>query len=202
MRCRCIILLFSCLAQVALSAVKLMSRAPPSMMVTSKSKEIPNYEARAISFIIFTMKLLFGLDDETEHELSRCAEIINSKANVSNLGLPKMFVWSNWIKFIEYRKFVIKEHHFPTNFLYDNAVQNPDLLVNFLKEQNEKHELDDIFNVECDVLRQLLLKLQQEQSSKISFPISLTPFTDYIDAIKFENENLLPIIDENSVILP
>lgn len=172
-----------------------MSRAPPSMKFTKKCKEIPNYEARAISFIIFTMKLLFGLDNETEHELSRCAEIINSRATISSLELPKMFVWDKWIKFIEYRKFIVKEFHFPSNFLYDNTVPNPELYVNFLKEQKEKHEIDDIFNVEYDVLRQLLLKLQQELPSKITFPISLTPFNDYIDAIKFYNE-LLPIVNE------
>lgn len=194
--CRIIILLFSLLEQVAVSAVKLISRAPPIMTFYTTSKEIPNYEARAISFIIFTIKLLFGLDEETEHELSRCAKIINLKAKMSNLQLPQMFVWSDWIKFIEYRKFVIKEHHFPTNFLYDNTVHNPNSLVSYLNEQNEKHASEEILNVEYDVLRQLLLKLQQKQPSKITFPISLTPFYDYQNVIKFNNENLLPIIHE------
>lgn len=182
--------------QVAQCAVKLMSRAPPSMKFTKTTKAVPNYEARAISFVIFAMKLLFGLDDVTEHEFSRYAETINKKAAGLDFAVPRMFVWDEWIKFIQYRKLVVKEHHFPTNFLYDKTVQNPDLLITFLTEQKEKYNLNKTTSVTYDVLRQLLLKLNPQPPKKITFPISLTPFHDYVDAITFHNENLLPIIQQ------
>lgn len=38
---------------------------------------IPNYEGRAMAFIIVIMKILFGLDGITEFEISRVAEKIN-----------------------------------------------------------------------------------------------------------------------------
>lgn len=38
---------------------------------------IPNYEARAMAFIIVVLKVLFGLDGITEHIISKTAEHIN-----------------------------------------------------------------------------------------------------------------------------
>lgn len=43
----------------------------------NKSSFIPNYEGRAMAYIIVTLKILYGLDDITEKEISRVVEKIN-----------------------------------------------------------------------------------------------------------------------------
>ena len=47
------------------------------MKFTDKSSMIPNYEGRAMGYIIVVLKILFGLDDVTEKEMSRVVEKIN-----------------------------------------------------------------------------------------------------------------------------
>lgn len=55
-----------------------MARSPPNMEFNMKSHLIPNYEGRAMAFIIVTMKILFGLDGITEYEISRVIDKINT----------------------------------------------------------------------------------------------------------------------------
>jgi TATA box-binding protein-associated factor RNA polymerase I subunit B len=47
------------------------------MKFTFKSPLTPNYEGRAMAYIIVVLKILFGLDDITENEISRVVEKIN-----------------------------------------------------------------------------------------------------------------------------
>lgn len=47
------------------------------MLISHTSRSIPNYEARAMALIIFTLKMLFGLDGKTEVVLSNYARKIN-----------------------------------------------------------------------------------------------------------------------------
>lgn len=54
-----------------------MSLSPPNMIFDYKSCCTPNYEGRAMAFIVVVLKILFGLDGITEYEISRVAEKIN-----------------------------------------------------------------------------------------------------------------------------
>ena len=47
------------------------------MVFNVKTSCIPNYEGRAIAFIIVVLKILLGLDGITEYRISRIAENIN-----------------------------------------------------------------------------------------------------------------------------
>lgn len=46
-------------------------------MTFDKKSCIPNYEGRAMAFIIVVLKTLLGLDDITENEISNIADKIN-----------------------------------------------------------------------------------------------------------------------------
>lgn len=50
---------------------------PSIMKFNEKSHFIPNYEGRAMAYIVVVFKILFGLDDLTEKEISRVAEKLN-----------------------------------------------------------------------------------------------------------------------------
>ena len=58
-------------------AERMMAMSPPKMPFDEKTACFPNYEGRAMAFIIVVMKMLFGLDDITEYQISRVAEKIN-----------------------------------------------------------------------------------------------------------------------------
>lgn len=54
------------------------------MVFDPKKSCIPNYEGRAIAFIIVVLKTLLALDDITEYQISRIAEKINRYENIQN----------------------------------------------------------------------------------------------------------------------
>lgn len=60
-------------------AQRLIALSPPKLfdMIFDKKSHIPNYEGRAMAFIIVVMKILLGLDSVTEYEVSNVADRIN-----------------------------------------------------------------------------------------------------------------------------
>lgn len=98
----------------------LLMICPPEMkMKKIRNQHIPNYEGRAIAFIIFAMKLLFGLDDERERRLSASAERVNALLRQLDAPTRMLFVFTDWVKFIEMRDVLLAECHFPTAFKLD-----------------------------------------------------------------------------------
>lgn len=65
------------LGGIFLYAARVFSSSPSKMSFSHKSPLFPNYEGRAIAYIIVVLKVLFGLDDVTEREISRVTEKIN-----------------------------------------------------------------------------------------------------------------------------
>jgi TATA box-binding protein-associated factor RNA polymerase I subunit B len=55
----------------------IMAILPPSMEFNKSLKHFPNYEGRAMAFIIFILKLLLGLDGKTEYEISKVTKKLN-----------------------------------------------------------------------------------------------------------------------------
>ncbi|XP_018578368.1 TATA box-binding protein-associated factor RNA polymerase I subunit B isoform X2 [Anoplophora glabripennis] len=55
----------------------IISKVNPKLSFNNKSKIIPNYEGRVMSIILFTLKLLYGLDGVTEWEMSKYAQSVN-----------------------------------------------------------------------------------------------------------------------------
>lgn len=169
--------------------LKLVAKAVPVMRVTKHCAVLPNYEARAISFIIFTLKLLFGLDDVTEYEFSNYAGIINNINKDSNLRLKEMFVFTDWMKHIQYRKCVLQKCNFPICFANDQSLNNVDLFTDFLNKNvfkcNEdiEVELSTDYQVYKKMLSDLISHDKNDDYPKVKFPTSLTPIRDYTDII-------------------
>lgn len=167
--------------------LKILAQAKPAMKVNAKSSIIPNYEARAMSFVIFTIKLLFGLDDATEFKFSEFAKIVNNINEDSKLHINKMFVFEQWMKHIQYRRFVLKHHHFPTSFSNEQTLKNVDLFTDFLQKNTAKLNEDEekTLTGDYEVYEKLLLELQEKNNSNsnLNFRFTFTPFRDYCERL-------------------
>uniref|UniRef100_T1GIN7 Rrn7/TAF1B C-terminal cyclin domain-containing protein n=1 Tax=Megaselia scalaris TaxID=36166 RepID=T1GIN7_MEGSC len=64
----------------------------------------PLYEARAMAYIIFVIKLLFGLDDSMESEISEASRKINESVPEANL-----FIFDDWMRYLEMRKIILAQ---------------------------------------------------------------------------------------------
>ncbi|KAK5645336.1 hypothetical protein RI129_006636 [Pyrocoelia pectoralis] len=164
--------------------VNVFSQVPPIMVFTKKSTVIPNYEGRAMSVIIFFLKSMFGLDDETEHHFAKQAEEINTSHVTDDMP---MFVWDDWMFYVQYRKLLLTQHHFPTQYLYDDKnVANTDLFLNLINTQDLKFETEPKLSRESEVIQQLLTKFKDkcyEVPQTLTFTSSLTPFRSYTEVL-------------------
>lgn len=162
---------------------------PDFKMKKYKEGEIPNYEGRAMAFILLVLKLLFGLDGISEFQFSTFATNLNDHSHDN-----KMFNFADWIKFIEYRKVVLKSQHFPTCFLLDNHVStNSNLFVHFLHKQQANLQ-DEQNKLSIELVRKLLTDLEHLQDDSIGnfldFPVTLTPFHSYTQKL-LQYDNIL-----------
>ncbi|XP_076295714.1 TATA box-binding protein-associated factor RNA polymerase I subunit B [Lasioglossum baleicum] len=62
---------------IQLYTERLIVLTAPKMTFTIEKSYIPNYEGRAMAFIVVVLKTLFALDDVTEYQISRISEKIN-----------------------------------------------------------------------------------------------------------------------------
>lgn len=94
----------------------LIAICPPEMAFKRKLSRptVPNYEARAMAYIVFMLKLLFGIDDKKEYEISQTAKKINEKLGSLDPTRQKLFVWTEWTKYIKIRKILLSKCHFQT----------------------------------------------------------------------------------------
>lgn len=153
-------------------AVNLVHNVGP-MFHKKRYHEFPNYEGRAMSFILYTLKLLFGLDGQTELQLSRFACDINQTTH------ENMFVFSTWLRHIEYRKIVLAHQHFPTSFqqAHDNA-SRMNLFTNFLRQHKGEESLEHN-NLTKEVVNKVLTDLEICENSNVlngvDFPYDRCP---------------------------
>lgn len=156
-------------------AEKLISKSAPKMPFNKHSKVLPNYEGRAMSFILFALKLLFGLDGVTEKKLSVYANIFQD---------PKMFDFQEWQQFVGYRAAVMKRLHLPTALKHCDTVDS-DMYLNYWKNQRIRlkgpsRQVHSEVKDYLQVLDQLVGDDDKQNSSDIVvFEPSLTPFHDY-----------------------
>lgn len=162
---------------------------PPEMKIKNKKAvdELANYEGRAMAYIMFVLKLLFGLDNTREIQISESAKKINSTIEEVEVSKEPLFVWSEWVKFIQMRNVILAQCHYPTSLQLDpGATQNPHLYVHYLKEQEEKEDQNKEENAKChlsienmDTVFKKLCKLHETEDEKPAFKFlsSLTPKT-------------------------
>lgn len=176
-------------------AKKLIAFHPPRMRMSRKGAfqgAVPNFEGRAMAYIIFLFKLIFGLDDDREHRMSQSAHKINERIASSDIKRSPLFVWTEWRHYIEMRNHFLSQCHLPTAFHIDPSAHHPvDLYVEFVKQANEdslftepykRKEMENIRSIFEQIVKLNNASSVQSNNSR-HFAPSLTPFSSYFSQI-------------------
>ncbi|XP_039315147.1 uncharacterized protein LOC105201074 isoform X2 [Solenopsis invicta] len=124
-------------------AERLISLFPPKMMFDKKSC-IPNYEGRAMAFIIVVLKTLLSLDDITENEISNVVDKINSAISDEGIYDTKLFSFREWQKYVECRRAVLINTHCPTKLKYNPNIPDVNsLFIKFLESIGSKTDREE-----------------------------------------------------------
>ncbi|XP_033308261.1 TATA box-binding protein-associated factor RNA polymerase I subunit B isoform X2 [Bombus bifarius] len=178
---------------IQLYTERLIALSPPKMIFDAKKSCIPNYEGRAMAFIIVVLKILLALDGVTEYRISRIAEKINSTAIERGLLDNKLFSFQEWQKYIECRRTILMHAHYPTKMKYcPDADGIDDLYLKFLEFmssksnknereiKNSKHYLpEEIISAMGKHISNLNINDSSPKAIDI-FPPSLTPLHSYL----------------------
>lgn len=179
---------------------RLMIFLPPVMKFKNYA---PNYEGRAMAYVLFVLKLLFGIDGYREKEISESARRVNKKAK------PKqtIFVYEDWRKFIEYRQTILGKFYYPTLLFQHNVADDCSYLAfnAMLESLNPKTTLleSNVVNVRnekrmqsksnaTEMLANLAKTHESSKYTRFSFHVSLTPLKDNFQHI-LENESSVKI---------
>lgn len=175
----------------------LLAFHPPEMKMKnsgSLSRAVPNFEGRAMAYVIFVLKLVFGVDDKREHEISATTQVVNDKLNENDSKHSSLFVWTEWVEYIKMRNVILSQCHYPTAMQIDpNAKMHTDMYVDFLKQANDDNQCEERYRkYEMDNIRLIFDQIVQlhEQNSdnqrrkpSCHFSPSLTPFYSYMEHI-------------------
>lgn len=177
-------------SQVCLLAQRLLALLPaPKAFVPTVSKNMPNWEGRAMAHIVISLKILFGLDDATEHQNSRIARKLN-EVLVSQNESTELFVWDDWERFCTLRRTAFMLLHEPNQYQlrdstsvyqnveasisgWRNAVYNPGI------HTQRKVLLSEIYRKFIESLR----GSNDLETDKITFPCTTSPFSSYVEII-------------------
>lgn len=181
---------------IAEMAKKLLAFHPPQMKTNESAtlfRTVPNFEGRAMAYIIFLLKMFFGLDDKREKEISTSAQTINDTLQTNDSKQSDLFVWTEWVEYIEMRNTILSQCHYPTAMQIDpNTNMHTDMLVDFLKRSNEDSSYQEKYRkTEMENIRLIFNQIVQlhEQNAKPNikpschFHPSLTPFSSYMEQI-------------------
>ncbi|KAH8354161.1 hypothetical protein KR084_002147 [Drosophila pseudotakahashii] len=180
---------------------ELIDLYPPKFANAMGPHSYPQYEARTMAYILYAMKLLFGLDDIKEQKISESAAKINEQLReVGGAAAPLLFVFTEWMQFVDIRKVIISHYNqsFARRFGVPTQIgrQVDDILVKERKEkelgydeaqsnpamQRQHENLTHIFET---MLRNHFGQSSQESMEKdrIEFQPSLTPAHSYFKRI-------------------
>ncbi|ALC47569.1 CG6241 [Drosophila busckii] len=174
----------------------LMDVLPPKFAPIHGEHIYPRYEARVMAYIIYVLKLLFGLDDVKERQISDSAKTINKQLSQIDAQQPLLFVYTDWMQFVELRKVLVS--HYSESFArrFGQSTQLGRKVDDFLIKERKQQEQDFCINdltptmqrtrENIAILFETLLKQQFGQSSAdslakdhIEFQPSLTPAHSY-----------------------
>ncbi|XP_018339956.1 PREDICTED: TATA box-binding protein-associated factor RNA polymerase I subunit B [Trachymyrmex septentrionalis] len=128
---------------ISLYAERLISLSSPKMTF-DKISCIPNYEGRAMAFIIVILKTLLSLDGITENEISNVADNINSAVNDEGICDTKLFSFREWQKYIECRRTILINAHCPTKLKYNPNIPDVNsLYIKFLESVDSKIDREE-----------------------------------------------------------
>lgn len=176
---------------------RLLAFYPPEMKtkkISTLTRAVPNYEGRAMAFVIFVLKLLFGLDDKRECDISMSAQQINEKLIEFDSKQRPLFIWSEWVEYINMRNTILSQCHYPTAMQIDpNVSMHTDMYVDFLKRANDDGQYQEIYRkIEMENIRLIFDQIVQlhaqhdlnKSKPSCHFAPSMTPFTSYMEHIQ------------------
>lgn len=183
----------------------LLAFHPPAMRLKaggSLTRCVPNYEGRAIAYVLFVLKLLFGLDDRREHDISASAKALNAALDAADAKQRRLFVWSEWAQHMRMRNVILSQCHYPTAMQIDpNADMHTDMYIDFLRRANDDGECDEGYR-KCEmenirVVFDQIVRLHEDHGAhraasaasaaakpSCSFEPSHTPFASYMHRIR------------------
>jgi hypothetical protein len=180
---------------------RLISFIPPEMKTKSGLRRlVPNFEGRAMAYIIFVLKLLFGLDGFREKKISNAARKVNNELKTCGFA-NKIFVYEDWRRFIEYREVLLEKFYYPAIFNHEFNGDKPyvayNTMIEKLRPKTKKIESANV-TVKNEKRMQTKLELKEtlsklsekhkevegiETMEKLSFDFSLTPLKDNLQNI-------------------
>ncbi|XP_057670748.1 TATA box-binding protein-associated factor RNA polymerase I subunit B [Diorhabda carinulata] len=165
--------------EISVAVENIIAENPPKFK--PHKNIIPNYEGRVMSIIIFVLKLLYGLDGISEISLSNYAKAANRKWKHL-----KMFDIMEWLEFINYRKLILAERHFPSFIKENEGGMDSDLYVQYRKSHNINIAENRKLVVDMKGYKDLLTtieRLDYNSIPHIHFPSSLYPLTTHTEVI-------------------
>uniref|UniRef100_A0A182JKY3 Rrn7/TAF1B C-terminal cyclin domain-containing protein n=1 Tax=Anopheles atroparvus TaxID=41427 RepID=A0A182JKY3_ANOAO len=87
----------------------------PTIKQDGTYTHFPAYEQHAMKYILFVMKLLFGLDGVIETKMDALSEKVNNRLSETPEKYPKLFVWHEWQQYVAMRGTILEQLHYPTN---------------------------------------------------------------------------------------
>uniref|UniRef100_A0A182W3G6 TATA box-binding protein-associated factor RNA polymerase I subunit B n=1 Tax=Anopheles minimus TaxID=112268 RepID=A0A182W3G6_9DIPT len=108
----------------------------PGIKQTYAYSYFPKYELHAMKYILFIMKLFFGLDGVNETKLDTITEKLNERIGPSD-KFPKLFVWREWQRYVTMRRIILEQLHYPTSHSRAQSIVNrpveSDLFLSFFE---------------------------------------------------------------------
>lgn len=178
----------------------ILHACPPTVGEGDKRK---NYEARAMAFILFTLKLLFGLDDSREYLISSSGREINKKISALSLNNDRavkqkqLFIWCDWVEYIEMRNIILLQLHCPTAMKsYAHSDGMTAMYLECLAKSDEKNaEVKSTFKSYAKLMQhvrdqfQATYNVHPKLTERIAFYPSLTPNRSYMEEVRLSGQS-------------
>ncbi|XP_023308620.2 TATA box-binding protein-associated factor RNA polymerase I subunit B [Lucilia cuprina] len=114
----------------------------------------PGYEARAMAYIIFTLKLLFGLDGSNEYRISQTTQKLNMKIKDLNFkkneNQPQIFVWTEWVEYIEMRKIIVSQFSSAFCEQFKQCQSTSQLMEQMAEDIRKTEDINNLLNDTTD----------------------------------------------------
>ncbi|XP_030381786.1 TATA box-binding protein-associated factor RNA polymerase I subunit B isoform X2 [Scaptodrosophila lebanonensis] len=135
---------------LAIYVIDLINMLPPRFINARWPHVYPQYEARVMAYIIYALKLLFGLDDVKERAISESAAEINKQLcqlNATDTKTPSLlFVFTEWMEFVELRKALVSHYNESFARRFGIAMNQSRKVDDYLKKERKQREQEYNFN--------------------------------------------------------
>ncbi|KAG4075518.1 hypothetical protein HA402_003343 [Bradysia odoriphaga] len=178
----------------------ILHACPPTM---GEGRSVKNYEGRAMAYILFVLKLLFGLDDSREYSISssgrelnkRIAEL-NTNCDVDTFHQRPVFIWCDWVDYIEMRNIILTQLHCPTAMKsYAHGDGMTTMYLEYLTKTDERNaDAKSTFKPYAKLLQrvrdqfQLTYSIDPKWKEKLTFCPSITPKRSYMEEVRYSDQ--------------